>query len=655
MNPGPRDGRILIVDDIAANLQVVADFLAGCGYEVFIAQDGGEALERASLARPDLILLDVLLPDASGFDVCRRLKRQPGTADIPVIFMTALVDTEHKLEGFAAGGIDYVTKPLDLAEMLARIDTHMRLRWLQRQLEEKNAELERSHAELERRVAERTVELSEANHWLRLEIEERKQAEERLALKNFALDHVRDAAYLIDDVGQILYVNDAGCRMTGYRQEELLAMRISALDPDWSDEIYRERWPRLRQLGNVAIESRHRRKNGQEFPVEMSANYFEYGGHGYNLSLVRDISESKAAEAALRASERKFRTLAENSPDLLIRYDRACRRVYVNPAYMTLFGLSEEQALARTLGEGWYGGVDAREYEGMLRSVMATGVRAESFMTWKSPGAAPMHYIFHMVPEYDADGTVLHVLTIGRDITPLKEAERSLHESRSQLRELAARQQTAREEERKHIARELHDELGQFLTALRMSVSLLRVRFGQDNPALTAHAKDMTELVDRNIQVVRNVAASLRPAALDMGIQSALEWLVDEFAGHAGIAATLHVEDDGIVLDEDSGTAVFRIVQESLTNVARHADASHVTVTLDSSGGHCQVTVQDDGMGFHPARVRKTSLGLVGMRERVLMVGGEIAIDSMPGRGTTVVVRVPLDRQAGQDARAASY
>jgi PAS domain S-box-containing protein len=655
VNSPPRDGRILIVDDIAANLQVVADFLAGCGYDVLIAQEGEEALERASLAQPDLIMLDVLLPDANGFDVCRRLKQQPRTRHIPVIFMTALVDTEHKLAGFAAGGIDYVTKPLDLGEMLARIDTHMRLRWLQQQLEQKNAELQRSHAELERRVAERTAELSAANHALRQEIEERKQAEERLALKNFALDHVSDAAYLIDGIGQILYVNDSACRMTGYSRDELLAMRISELDPHWSDEIYRERWPRLRQLGNVIAESQHRRKSGLCFAVELAANYFEYDGKGYNLTLVRDISEAKATEAALRESERKFRTLAENSPDLLIRYDRACRRVYVNPAYTTLFGMSEAQALARELGEGWYGGVAVQVYEDMLRSVMATGVRAESFMTWKKPGATTAHYLFHIVPEYDMDGTVSHVLTIGRDITPLKEAERSLQESRSQLRELAARQHTAREEERKHIARELHDELGQFLTALRMSVSLLRVRFGQDDPALTAHAKGMTELVDRNIQVVRNVAASLRPAALDMGIQSALEWLVDDFTGHAGIAATLLVEDGTIVLDEDSETTVFRVVQESLTNVARHAGASQVTVTLDSTGEACLMTVRDDGGGFNPARVRKTSLGLLGMRERVWMVGGDIEIDSAPGKGTTVVVRVPLGRRSGQSPRAVPY
>ncbi len=643
MMAAPRGGRILVVDDTPASLQFIADFLADCGYDVLPAQEGKEALARATLALPDLILLDVMLPDMDGFDVCRRLKQQPETRDIPVIFMTALLETQDKVNGFAAGGIDYVTKPVQLEEILARIDTHMRLRWLQKQLEEKNAELQRSHDELECRVAARTAELSEANRSLRREIEERELAEKGLALKNFALDHVRDGAYLIDENGRILYANDACCRMTGYGLDELLAMRIADLDPDWSDEIYRERWPRLRELGNVLIRSQHRTKQGALFSVELIANYFDYDGVGYNLSLVRDISEAKAIEAALRDSERKFRTLAENSPDLLIRYDRNCRRVYVNPAYTILFDVSAEQAMTRELDDGWFGGIGVEAYKDMLRRVMATGTRAESSMTWQRPGAGLVHFIFHMVPEYDVDGTVVHVLTVGRDITALKDAEARLEESRSQLRELAARQHSAREEERKHIARELHDELGQFLTALRMSVALLRVRFGQDNPALTEHAKGMTELVDRNIQVVRNVAASLRPAALDMGIQSALEWLVDEFAGRAGASSTLVVQNGDIVLNEYTGTTIFRIVQESLTNVARHAGASRVTVTLGTSGASCQVVVRDDGVGFDPGEVCKKSLGLVGMRERVLMVGGEIEIASARGAGTTVIVRVPLD------------
>lgn len=640
----PRSGLILIVDDTTANLRVVGECVSDSGYQVVIAQDGEEALRRAELVRPDLILLDVMLPDVDGFEVCRRLKRNPVTRDIPVIFMTALIHTEHKLTGFSVGAIDYVTKPLQIEEVLARVDTHMRLRWLQTALEDKHAELQRSHGELERRVAERTAELSEANRLLRLEIQEREQAEQRLALQNFALDQVRDGAFLLDEDGAILYVNDAACRMSGYRREELLAMRAGDLDPGWSRDAYRRRWSVLRCTGNVVSEAQHRAKDGSVLFVEIRENYFDYGGRGYNLTLVHDISASKAAESALRESERRFRTLAENSPDLIVRYDLKCRRQYVNPAYCALLRRPAESVLDCEPGDRWFGDISAQAYKDVLRSVMTTGRRAEQVMSWHVPGAAPAHYLFHVVPEYGMDGTVQGVLTLGRDITAFKEVEQELRESRHQLRELAARQHTLREEERKHIARELHDELGQFLTALRMKISFLRVRFGDQNAALVEHAKSMTELVDRNLEVVRHVATSLRPAVLDMGIQSALKWLVDEFPGHVGIVCTLDVLDRDVMLDDMCGTTIFRIVQESLTNVARHAEASRVAVTLDSDGDFCRVTVDDDGKGFDPVRSRTSSLGLLGMRERVLTVGGELDIDSAPGKGTTLVVRVPRVR-----------
>lgn len=652
MEVAPRDGIVLIVDDTTANLKVVGECMSDCGYEVVIAQDGEEALRRTYLVRPDLILLDIMLPDVDGFEVCRRLKSRPDTRDIPIIFMTALADTEYKLRGFDAGAVDYVTKPLQVNEVLARVDTHMRLRRLQKALEDKHAELQRSHAELECRVAERTSELRDANRLLTLEIQERMQAEDRLALKNFALDHVSDGAFLLDDDGRILYVNDAACRMTAYRHEELLAMHASDVHPVWSRDAYRQRWARLRDAGNVMTELEHRTKDGRLFFAELGENYFEYGGQGYNLTLMRDISASRVAESALRESECKFRTLAENSPDLIVRYDLDCRRLYVNPAYTAFFHVSVEDALAGEPGAPWYGDTSVAAYKHMLRQVMATGARTENFMTWHMPGAAPVHYLFHIVPEYGTDGAVQRLLTIGRDVTAIKEAERELRESRVQLRELAARQHKAREEERKHIARELHDELGQFLTALRMKISLLRVRFGEHDAELTAHAKSMTELVDRNLQVVRDVAASLRPGALDMGLQSALEWLVADFAGHVGIACVLDVIDREVDLDEMNATAIFRIVQESLTNVARHAGASRVTVTLDSEGAFCRVTVCDDGKGFDPGLTRRTSLGLLGMRERVLMVGGELDIDSAPGRGTTLVVRVPRRDGAQLSSRA---
>ncbi|HSV35861.1 MAG TPA: PAS domain S-box protein [Ramlibacter sp.] len=234
------------------------------------------------------------------------------------------------------------------------------------------------------------------------------------------------------------------------------------------------------------------------------------------------------------------------------------------------------------------------------------------------------------------------------DVTGRKRVEAALRASELQFRTLAARRETERESERKRIARELHDELGQYLTALRMRASLLRVQFGAGNPALVDSIGQLTRLADRTIEVVRDAATSLRPAALDMGIVSALEWLVQEFKAHSGVACELRVPQEEIDLHEDCATAMFRIVQESLTNVARHAQATRVEISLHRHGDHHRLEVRDDGRGFDPGVPKVKAIGLIGVRERVLMLGGDLVLSSAPGQGTVLEVRIPLADGSGQ-------
>ncbi|WP_028215286.1 AAA family ATPase [Paraburkholderia mimosarum] len=230
------------------------------------------------------------------------------------------------------------------------------------------------------------------------------------------------------------------------------------------------------------------------------------------------------------------------------------------------------------------------------------------------------------------------------DLSELKEAEHRLRESYEMLRELASRRETAREEERKHIAREMHDELGQHLTALRLRASLLRMQFGKDNRELAEQSEALISLVDETMQVVRGVIASLRPAALDAGIVAALEWLVAGFNRSHCTVCLLRAPDESIVIGEQRAIVLFRVVQEALTNVARHADASQVTITLEQMHGPCVLEVRDDGVGFDPLTARKTSFGLAGMAERVQMLGGQIDIMSSPGKGTAIKVTLPYEQ-----------
>ena len=214
---------------------------------------------------------------------------------------------------------------------------------------------------------------------------------------------------------------------------------------------------------------------------------------------------------------------------------------------------------------------------------------------------------------------------------------------REQLRNLASYLQTAREEERAYVAREIHDEFGQALTALKMDLAWLTKRLPADKPRLAEKTSAMSGLIDSTIQTVRRVATELRPGLLDdLGLAAAIEWLAQELAERTRINCELYLGDEDIVLDRDLATAIFRIFQEALTNVARHAGATEVQVKLEEGPDELLLTIRDNGKGITPSQVSDPhSLGLIGMRERAHSWGGDVTFQSAPEQGTIVTVRVP--------------
>ncbi len=365
-------GEVLIVEDTPASLQLLADLLTQAGYSVRRAQDGRMALASAQARPPDLILLDVRMPGIDGYEVCRRLKGDPRTRDVPVIFLSALRETEDKVHAFDLGAVDYIAKPYQPDEVLARVRTHVELHRLQVRFEE--------------RVRERTEQ---------------------------------------------------------------------------------------------------------------------------------------------------------------------CRQ-----------------------------------------------------------------------------------------------AELRLHESKLQLRELAAFLQTVREEERTRIARELHDELGQSLTALRIDLSWLKTKYSSLDPAVMDRMVSALRLLERTVDSVRRISEDLRPRMLDdLGLAAAIEHHVDQFSAHTGIPCRLAMNREEFDIDSVKATAIFRIVQEALTNVARHAGAKDVAIEIEETDGNIRLSLRDDGRGFVVDQSRKT-FGLLGMRERVTMLGGRLEIASTPGSGTTIAVWLPVKEGA---------
>jgi signal transduction histidine kinase len=254
--------------------------------------------------------------------------------------------------------------------------------------------------------------------------------------------------------------------------------------------------------------------------------------------------------------------------------------------------------------------------------------------------------------EFPIDASISHVdvqdaeyyTVILRDITERVRAEEALRKSREELHEMTLVGATAREQEKRRIARELHDELAQALTALKMDLRWLKESEAAASPAVAAKLAAMEQLLDGSVASTRRIAADLRPLMLDdLGLVPAAEWLADTFTRRHGVECRLAVEPPDLDLEDPQSTAVYRILQESLANVAKHAQASRVEVRLTRANGRVTLHVRDDGRGFNPGGPRKeSSFGIVGLRERVHLVAGTLRIESSPGNGTAVEVSIPM-------------
>jgi signal transduction histidine kinase len=246
-------------------------------------------------------------------------------------------------------------------------------------------------------------------------------------------------------------------------------------------------------------------------------------------------------------------------------------------------------------------------------------------------------------------GEACHITTM-IDITERKRAEEQLRITTEQLRSLSARLQSIREEERTLIARELHDELGQALTGLKMDLSWLSRKIPKDQEVLFEKIGSMSKLIDATIQTVRRISSELRPGILDdLGLIAAVEWLARDFENRTGITCEFDSSLEEVEIDKDRSTAVFRILQETLTNVVRHAKATKVTILVEEEEGHFILKVFDNGLGIRERDIlNPKSLGLLGMRERAHLFGGTVEFKGAPREGTTVTVKIPLIKDSNQ-------
>jgi PAS domain S-box-containing protein len=378
------------------------------------------------------------------------------------------------------------------------------------------------------------------------------------------------------------------------------------------------------------------------------------------LVLTALLSQRLAAERQLRTAlaetEARWRIALDGSDHGVWEWDIASGRFYRSPRYLEMLGYAADEIDATGPQPDRLVHPDDRERAHALTAQILAGALnqiSEELDLVGRDGARVAVLLRGIVVARDAGGKPTRVVGTATDVTERNRARAALADAHAELRLLAAEMHGVREAERTRIARELHDELGQALTALKMDLEGLERRIPPGEGSLFERTAAMRALLDSTLATTRRLSADLRPLVLDdLGLGAGAEWLAQSFSRRANVACSLHVEPTLANLGEPHATVLFRVMQESLTNVARHARASRVEVTLERKREHAVLTVRDDGVGMDAqAQSKPRTFGLRGIRERVLLVGGEVAIESRPGEGTTVRARIPLP---GSQARQAA-
>jgi PAS domain S-box-containing protein len=471
------------------------------------------------------------------------------------------------------------------------------------------------------------------------------QSEERWTA---VLGSIGEAVIATDSEGRITFLNPVAAALTGWPAEEALHLPIgrvlklineeSGLTAD--NEVLRVL--KNREILAVANHVDLVTRDGREIAVEHSAApIFAAEGKVIGVVLIfRDVAERRRERIATAEQA----ALLELTQDSVFAIDMEGRVQFWSRGAEVMLGYTKAEAAGKIAHEMLctefskpFAEITAQlmqlgHWEGDLIKTAKDGRRVVVAGRWAL--------------QWGKRGQPPRVLVVNSDITQRKQGEELLVLQREQLRALADRLQRVREEDRKSVARDLHDQIGQILTAIKMDLAWMSRHLPASESDVLARLKESTQSIDNGVKAVRTICSGLRPGILDdLGLAAAIEWQAGEFSSRNDVLCQVSVPPVDLHLDGDRATATFRIFQECLTNVIRHAQAKQVRVTLSQEDENIVLVVEDDGMGFRVSDLSSTlgSLGLLGMKERAQCCGGDVEISSSPGSGTTVTVRVPLD------------
>ncbi|MFI5395388.1 MAG: PAS domain S-box protein [Candidatus Binatia bacterium] len=367
--------------------------------------------------------------------------------------------------------------------------------------------------------------------------------------------------------------------------------------------------------------------------------------------MTASLEQRNRAEEALRSAHEFSGHVVQSATDAIYALDIEGRFTFVNHHSCEITGYSREELLGHPysmlFGDAALARVNELFRQTAVRGILVRGIELELPRT----DGAQRTVRFSIEP-LTQDGTITGVVGTAEDVTDRKVAELQLEQSRAQLRALSGRLLSIQEEERTRISREVHDELGQALTALKLDLVAVREHLPARQRPLRERTQAMINLVDRTIGSVQRIAADLRPGMLDdLGLLATIEWQLQDFQHRTGIQTRLRASPEDLVVDPARSTTVYRVLQEALTNVARHANAVEADVALHTDDGGLVLEVRDNGKGISSEEITNPqALGLSGMRERVRAWGGNVHISGIRGKGTVVTVYIPTAAQEKGDA-----
>lgn len=475
------------------------------------------------------------------------------------------------------------------------------------------------------------------------DITERKEIEVQKGLYEMIINSSEDGIISKNLDSIIISWNKGAENIFGYSSEEAIGKNIKMIIPD--DLIHEEGMiiERITKGEHIKhYDTKRKSKDGTNVFVSLTISpIVDHSGSIIGVSkIVRNVTEKKVAERRILASEIKYRTLFEHNPmPMWVLNNETLEFLDVNEAAIKHYGYSREEFLAMNAS-------DIRPAEDKSRLTnfhhnnKSLPYSAGIWRHLKKDGTIINVEVF--VDEIASDGKTSRLILI-YDVTEKTKAEKEMLSLTGQLRELASHLQNVREEERASMAREIHDELGQQLTALKMDVSWLMKKTLEKDLITYQKLQTVSEMLGNTINTVRKISSELRPSILDdLGLKEAMEWHGNIFQNKTGIEINL-ASTPVSVPKNDAAIALFRIFQESLTNVARHANATAVNVSLSEANGTILLSISDNGKGFDMNnRVPKKTLGLLGMKERTIMLGGKFEIKSEQGKGTHVNIEVPV-------------